>query len=151
MLRRVGESVDLALTFVGDVAGTTEPDRILVLPDGTVRLVGSVTGRVSDACADKAGTVVQSGNMQFAFSGDAPADRVCCTGRLWEVRHGFPAGMTRGRLFDIRWRPAALREVGERTFAIDGYGEPEELSSTDDWPRDGSYGWALELIVRIRP
>jgi hypothetical protein len=43
VLRRVGESVDLALTFVGNVVGSTDPDRIDVLPEGKVRLVGSVT------------------------------------------------------------------------------------------------------------
>ena len=67
--RRVGERVDLALTFAGDVAGSTDPDRIDVLPEGKVRLVGSVTGRVDDAHADKAATLVQSGNVQIAFPG----------------------------------------------------------------------------------
>jgi hypothetical protein len=151
VLRRVGESVDLALTFVGEVTGSTDPDRIDVLPDGKVRLVGSVTGRVDDAHADKAGTLVQSGNVQIAVRGDAPAARVCCTGQLWEIRHGYAAGMTQGRLSDIRWRPAVLREVGERSFVIDGYGKPAELSCTDDWPRDGPDSWALELTVWVRP
>jgi hypothetical protein len=151
VLRRVGERVDLALTFVGDVAGSTDPDRIDVLPEGKVRLVGSVTGRVDDAHADKAGTLVQSGNVQIAFPGDAPAARVCCTGQLWEIRHGFAAGMTQGRLFDIRWRPAVRREVRERSFVIDGYGKPVELSCTYDWPRDGPDSWALELTVWVRP
>ena len=149
--RRVGERVDLALTFVGDVAGSTDPDRIDVLPEGKVRLVGSVTGRVDDAHADKAATLVQSGNVQIAFPGDAPAARVCCTGQLWEIRHGFPAGTTQGRLFDIRWRPAVRRKVGDRSFVIDGYGKPVELSCTDDWPRDGRDSWALELTVWVRP
>jgi hypothetical protein len=40
--------MDLALTFAGDVVRTDEPDHIDVLPDGQVRLVGSVTGRIDD-------------------------------------------------------------------------------------------------------
>jgi hypothetical protein len=112
ILRHVGESVDLELTFVGDVAGSTKPDRIDVLPDGNVRLVGSVNGQADDAHAATAGALVQSGNVQVGIDGDAPAARVCCTGQLWETRHGFPAGMTRGRLVYIRWRPALLREIG---------------------------------------
>ena len=147
--RRAGESVVLALTFAGDVAETTEPDQVDVLPEGKVRLVGSVVGQVRDEGDDDSGTLVQSGNVQIAISGPAPATRISCTGQLWEIRHGFPAGKTRGRLFDIRWRPAVLREVGPRSSAVDGYGEPTELSSTDDWPREGSDSWALELMERM--
>jgi hypothetical protein len=34
VLRRVGESVDLALTFIGEITSSTDPDRIDVLPGG---------------------------------------------------------------------------------------------------------------------
>jgi hypothetical protein len=148
--RRVGENVELALTFSGDVAATTEPDRIDVLPGGKVRLTGSVAGRVKDAHAKKRGTLIQCGAVQFAIGGKAPASRVCCTGQLWEIRHGYAAGSTRGTLSEIRWRPALLRKVGERSSVIDGYGAATRLNTTGDWPDEGPDSWALELILQVQ-
>ena len=106
--RRSGENVELELTFSGDVVASAEPDRIDVLPGGEVRITGSVAGRVKDAHARKRGTLIRSGAVQFAIAGAAPAARVCCTGQLWEIRHGYAAGSTRGTLSDIRWRPALI-------------------------------------------
>ena len=149
--RRSGENVELELTFSGDVAASAEPDRIDVLPDGKVRITGSAAGRVKDAHARKRGTLIRSGAVQFAIAGAAPATRVCCTGQLWEIRHGYAAGSTRGTLSDIRWRPALLREAGERSFVIDGYGPATRLDATGDWPDDASGSWALELILQVQP
>ena len=59
--RRSGENVELELTFSGDVVASAEPDRIDVLPDGEVRITGSVAGRVKDAHARKRGTLIRSG------------------------------------------------------------------------------------------
>ena len=59
--------------------------------------------------------------------------------------------MTRGRLIDIRWRPARLRKIDEHGSAVDGYGPGMELRSTEDWPREGADVWALELTVWVTP
>lgn len=148
---------ELKLTLSGDVAAAAEPDSIHVLDDGKVRIVGTAAGRVEDAHAGTAGTLITSGGLQFAIRGAAPAARVCCVGELWEDRHGWPAGVTRGRLTDIRWRPALLREVGEGSFIVEGYGPGDELSSTEDRPGqdlDDGAGqapddWAFELTVWV--
>ena len=149
--RRLGENVELELTFSGDVAASAEPDRIDVLPDGEVRITGSVAGRVKDAHARKRGTLIRSGAVQFAIAGAAPAARVCCTGRLWEIRHGYAAGSTSGTLSDIRWRPALFREAGELGRVIAGYGPATRLNATGDRPDDDAGDWALELILQVQP
>ena len=148
MPRCVGERVELRLTFHGAAAAATGPDSIHVLDDGKVRVVGAAGGRVHHAHAGTEGTLITSGGVRFAIEGEAPADRVCCTGELWEDRHGYPAGVTEGRLADIWWRPAVLRRVGDVGLAIDGYGPGEQLGSTDDWPR-GHRSWALQLTVWV--
>jgi hypothetical protein len=148
--RRLGEDVDLELTFTGEVAASTEPDRIDILPGGKVRLTGSRAGRVKDAHSRRRGTLIQSGAVQFAIAGAAPARRVCCTGQLWQIRHGYAAGSTRGTLSDILWRPALRREVGDRSFVIDGYGPATRLNATGDRPDDGDGDWALELILQVQ-
>jgi hypothetical protein len=149
--RRSGENVELELTFSGDVAASAEPDRIDVLPDGKVRITGSAAGRVKDAHARKRGTLIRSGAVQFAIAGAAPATRVCCTGQLWEIRHGYAAGSTRGTLSDIRWRPALFREVGELGRVIAGYGPATRLNATGDAPDEDADDWALELILQVQP
>ena len=87
--------------------------------------------------------------MQFAIEGEAPAERVCCTGQLWEERHGWPAGVTKGRLTGIRWHPAVLRRISDAGSAIEGYGPGRELESTEDRPPDGPAAWALELTMWV--
>lgn len=151
LARRTGETTELLLTFSGDLAAATEPDSIDVLDEGRVKVIGTAVGRTDDAHADVDGTLIASGGLQFAIRGEAPAARVCCVGELWETRHGFPTGMTKGRLIDIRWRPALLRKIGERGSAVDGYGPGKELRHTEEWPREGADVWALELTVWVRP
>jgi len=148
--RRVGDQVELLLTFHGEVAETDEPDNLRVLDDGQVRIVGAAGSQVDHAHHASAGTLIASGGVQFAIEGEAPADRVCCTGRLWEDRHGWPTGLTAGRLAGIRWHPALLRMVSDAGGSIEGYGPGQELQSTDDWPASGPDPWALELTVRVR-
>ena len=75
-----------------------------------------------------------AGGLQFAIRGEAPAARVCCGGELSEIRHGWPTGVTRGRLIGIRWRPARLRKIDGRGSAVDGYGPGTELRNTEECP-----------------
>jgi hypothetical protein len=151
LARHAGETTELLLTFSGDVAAATEPDSLHVLDEGRVKVIGAAVGRTDDAHADVDGTLIASGGLQFAIRGEAPAPRVCCVGELWETRHGFPTGLTKGRLIDIRWRPALLRKIGERGRAVDGYGPGTELRHTEEWPRQGADVWALELTVWVSP
>ena len=151
LARRSGETTELRLTFVGDVAAATEPDSIHVLDECRLKVIGTAIGRTDDAHADVDGTLITSGGLQFAIRGEAPAARVCCVGELWETRHGFPVGLTKGRLIDIRWRPALLREVGEGGYVVDGYGPGTELRHTEEWPREGADVWALELTLWVDP
>src|SRR5229473_904716 len=104
--RRAGETTELLLTFSGDVAAATEPDSIHLLDEGHVKVIGAAVGRTDDAHADADGTLIASGGLQFAIRGEAPSARVCCVGELSGIRHGWPTSVTRGRLIDIRWRPA---------------------------------------------
>jgi hypothetical protein len=151
LTRRAGETTELLLTFSGDVAAATEPDSIHLLDEGHVKVIGAAVGRTDDAHADADGTLIASGGLQFAIRGEAPAARVCCVGELSEIRHGWPTGVTRGRLIDIRWRPARLRKIDEHGSAVDGYGPGMELRNTEEWPREGADVWALELTVWVRP
>jgi len=151
LARHTGETTELLLTFSGDVAAATEPDSIDVLDEGRVKVIGTTVGRTDDAHADVDGTLIASGGLQFAIRGEAPAARVCCVGELWEIRHGWPTGVTEGRVIDIRWRPARLRKIDEHSFAVDGYGPGIELEDTEEWPREGADSWALELTVWIKP
>ena len=148
LVMHAGELVTLELTFHGDTVAASEPDSIEVLEDGKVSIVGTVLGSAGDEDGDAEGTLIASGGVRFAIAGEAPAARVRCTGELAEDRHGFPAGATAGEVVGVRWRPAILREVGERSFEIVGYGPGYELSSTADRPGDAVGSWAFELTVR---
>lgn len=140
--------MELQLTFRGDVAPADEPDSVHVPDDGKVRVIGTVTGPVNDPEDHTPGTLITSGGLQFAIEGDPPADRVRCTGELWEDRHGWPAGTTTGRLVDIRWRPARLTKVSDIGHTIDGYGPGQKLNSTEQ--RHGhSDSWAFMLTVWV--
>jgi hypothetical protein len=83
-----------------------------VLDDGQVVIVGSALGPVAGQGTRTTGTLIMSGAVQFAIRGDAPAPRVMCSGRLWELRHGWPTGRTTGELAGIRWHPAIIRATG---------------------------------------
>jgi hypothetical protein len=51
--RRVGEPVELKLTFEGDIQAATGPDRIEILDNGQVAIVGTAVGsqvRVGHGC-----------------------------------------------------------------------------------------------------
>lgn len=147
--RRVGGRVCIALTFVGDVVPTTEPDQVDVLSDGRVSIVGTVTGPPWDAGVQE-GSPIMSGPVRFGIRGHAPASRVRCVGKLEEIRHGYPSAVTSGELVGICWRPANLREVGPGSFVVEGYGPGQEVCSTDDLPdMDLPQSWALELTLRI--
>jgi hypothetical protein len=150
--RRVGETVDLQLTFAGDTVPDAGPDCVEVLDNGRVGVVGEVTGPAGDAERNHtAGTRIASGRMRFALAGDVPAARVKCTGELEEVRHGFPSDVTTGLLTEIRWCPAIKRKLDAVSFVIDGYELGEELASTKDRRRDGADSWAFLLTLRIEP
>jgi hypothetical protein len=148
--RRVGEQVQLLVTFHGEVSATDEADSLRALDDGQVRITGAAGDRAHHEHDATAGTLITSGGVRFAIEGEAPADRVICTGRLWEQRHGWPTGLTVGRLLDIRWHPALLRMLDDAGGSIEGYGPGQELQSTDDWPSSHLGPWALELTVRVR-
>jgi hypothetical protein len=150
--RRVGDLVDIELTFAGDTASTTEPDHIDVLDDGRVSITGSVVGPVGRRGEHTGGTLIASGAMRFGLVGDAPAVRVRCVGELSETRHGYPSGVTRGELVGIRWRPAVERRLADGvSVAIDGFEPGEELSSTEDRPSGDAGSWAFLLTVRVDP
>lgn len=149
--RRVGDAVDLELTFEGDTVPAAGPDRAEVLEDGRVRIIGTVAGLVGLDEGHTEGTRIASGRIQFAMAAAAPAARVQCTGELCEIRHGYPGGLTSGVLAGLRWRPAIERKLDDVSVAIDGYEAGEELSSTEDRPGDHAGSWAFVLTVRVGP
>jgi hypothetical protein len=150
--RRVGETMDLQLTFAGDTVPDAGPDSVVVLDNGRVSVVGEATGPIGHAEGNHTqGTRIASGRMKFALAGDAPAARVKCTGELEEIRHGFPSDVTTGLLTRIWWRPAIRRKLDAVSFVIDGYAPGEELASTEDRRRDGADSWAFLLTLRIEP
>lgn len=148
--RRVGDTLDLELTFAGDAVADDGPDSVDVLPGGRISIVGAVDGLAGLAEGNHTeGTRIASGGMKFAFTGGSPAARVRCTGELEEVRHGFPSGLTTGLLTGIQWRPAIMRRVDAVSFAVEGYETGQELASTEDRPIEGPENWAFVLTLRI--
>ena len=149
--RTVGDAVTIRLASDNEIERSDDPHGIRALPDGSVRIVGSVVGQVGNQHNDSTAALVECGTVQFAAAGDVGlAASVCSTGKLWETEHGFGAGVTSGRLLDIRWWPAVLRRTGERESVIDGYADGRHLTCTDDWPRDSAETWALELSPWVR-
>jgi hypothetical protein len=150
---RLGEAIDLDLTFAGDVRAVTDPDRIDVLDDGQVVIVGAAVGPVTNNEAHTEGTLIVCGAVKFAILGKVPGSRVMCSGRLSEIRHGWPTGRTSGELTGVRWHPAIVRSTGDGGGVIEGYDPGEELASTDDWWErhgdDDLHSWALELTVDV--
>ena len=110
--RHVGELVRISLAFsrVGQVEVTSRPDEIIVLDEGNVTIVGTAGGEAGRDGPFGRGTLIASGDVQFAIHGEAPGPRVRCVGELYEARHGEPSGTTTGQLVAIHWRPdRALR------------------------------------------
>lgn len=70
----------------------TGPGHIAVQDDGTVTITGTAGATTGFDGPFGPGTLIQSGNMQFAIHGGTPAARVRCTGNLYETRHRAPAG-----------------------------------------------------------
>lgn len=143
--RHVGQTVRLALAFsrAGKVQATSEPDQITVHGDATVTIIGTADGKTDIDGPFGHGSLIQSGNVQFAIHGDPPGPKVRCTGELYEARHGEPAGTTTGQLIAIRWRPQeALR-----------YGPGIELRTTSDRceqaPPEDSSSWAFEFTIKV--
>jgi hypothetical protein len=150
--RRVGETVDLELTFAGDTVPAAGPDSVEVLDNGRVSVVGEVTGPGGVAEGNHTrGTRIASGHMKFGLAGDVPAARVRCTGELEEIRHGFPSDVTRALLTAIQWRPAIKRRLDAVSSVIDGYEPGERLASTEDRRRDDADSWAFLLTLRLGP
>jgi hypothetical protein len=152
--RRLGDPVELELTFDGDVrAAGDAPGGIELLDAGQVSIVGTAIGPVTDEANQAGGTLIASGPVRFAIHGDPPADRVRCTGRLWETRHGGPTGITTGELAGIRWRPAIIRHLSPEAGEIAGYLPGDELTSTEDWQEhrddENADSWAFELTVSV--
>jgi hypothetical protein len=142
--RHVGETVRISLAFsrAGQVEITSRPDEINVLDEGKISIVGTADGMTGSDGPFGHGTLIASGDVQFAIHGDAPGPRVQCVGELYEARHGEPSGTTTGQLVAIHWRPGeALR-----------YEPGIELQATDDWLEhepEGLNFWAFEFTVRV--
>ncbi len=84
--RRVGQQVrlPLALSRTGRVHTTSEPDQIAVLDDGTVSITGTTGATTGFDGPSGPGTLIQSGNVQFAIYGDAPG---CSSGSRYGEAH----------------------------------------------------------------
>ena len=143
--RHIGETVRISLAFsrAGRVAEVTRrPDEIIVLDEGKISIVGTADGKTGNDGPFGYGTLIASGDVQFALHGDAPGPRVQCVGELYEARHGEPSGTTTGQLVAIQWRPReALR-----------YEAGIELQATDDWLEhepEGLSVWAFEFKLRV--
>lgn len=155
--RRAGDTVELDLTFAGDVDAASEPDRINVQDDGQVVIVGAAAGPVLDEGSHTDGSLIVCGDLEFAIKGEAPARRVRCCGYLHETRHGWPSGRTTGELTGIRWLPEILRSTGNGEWLVEGYGAGEAHASTEEWRErarpdlDDPYrhGWSLLLTVEV--
>jgi hypothetical protein len=145
--RRVGDVVELDLTFEGDVQPAAGADQIALLDGGRVRVVGSVIGPASSH--HTTGLLIESGALRFGIGGAVPDDRAQCVGRLAELRHGYPSWTTAGEVIGIQWRPGIEADRGGYTEIVD-YDVGQELQSTEDW-RPAAYerSWAFMLTLRI--
>jgi hypothetical protein len=145
--RRVGDAVELDLTFEGDMQPAAGVDQITVLHGGRVSVVGRVIGPVSSG--HTSGVVIESGALRFGISEESAADRAQCVGRLAEPRHGYPSWATAGKVSGIQWRPGIEADRGGYTEVVD-YGVGQELQSTEDWkPEVYERSWAFMLTLRI--
>jgi hypothetical protein len=72
-------------------------------------------------------------------------------GQLYEERHvggvSIATQEITGRIKEIWWRPAIMREVNEILRTRDGYGPGIQVESTDDDEPGSSDSWAFEFIV----
>jgi hypothetical protein len=150
--RSVGDAVTLSVGLAGLTEASDEPHSMRAEPDGSVRIVGRITGQAGNDHDSTSVPLVECGTLQFAATRSAGrTGNLLCTGTLWETGHGFAGGVTSGRLLGIRWHPALLRRTGEREYVVDGYTAGRELRCTDDWPRDDADDWALELSLWVTP
>jgi hypothetical protein len=142
--RHVGETARIPLAFsrVGQVEVSSRPDEIIVLDEGKVSIVGTADGQAGSDGPFGRGTLIASGDVQFAIHGEAPGPRVQCVGELYEARHSEPSGMTTGQLVAIHWRPGLMLRSQPGI----------ELQATDDWLEhqpEGLIFWEFELTVRV--
>lgn len=121
--------------------------------DGIVTITGAAGATTGFDGPSGTGTLIQSGSVQFAIYGDAPAPRVRCTGELYETRHGDPSGTTTGQLVSIRLRPAILRtSAGGRVSTVTGHEPGTELPATGDWRThapENLIPWSFQFTIRI--
>lgn len=103
--REVGQTVQVSLALsAGLVEAANRPDEVVVLEEGNISIVGTADGQVRGPGPFEHGTLIDSGDVQFAMHGDAPGPRVRCVGKLYEALHGEPSGTTTGQLIAIHWR-----------------------------------------------
>jgi hypothetical protein len=112
--RRVGETVEVTLSFDGEVTPTDATPLIESYRNGQSRIVGDIDRHVGSFT----GYLVHGPEVTFAVTqGNPPGNRVECNGRLWEERHG-----------PTEWPPSTLNagqieEIWYCTTGVDG--EPE--------------------------
>jgi hypothetical protein len=139
--RRVGETVEVTLSFDGDVTTTDavalfESDR-----NGRSRIVGEIDRQVGSFT----GYLVHAPDVHFAVTrGNPPGDRVQCSGRLWEERHG-----------PTEWPSSTLNvgQIEEIWYCTTGdAGGPETstriYNTSKRPPRSGD--WAFRFVVSIQ-
>ena len=122
--RKVGDEIEVALTFSGVVEPIEDYESVLALDIGEMLVAGEVA-------AGSDGWVVRSGAVSFGVENRLVSPRVRCQGRLWEIRHETAVtGMTKGRITDIRWRPALMSEDRH----VLGYEAGQVIYNTDNRP-----------------
>ena len=129
----VGDSVELQLTLFGDVTASHEAEQVTVLEDGLVRVVAHVVGHLTEADGFmRPGTLLQAGPLRFGVVEAVTSSGVCCAGRMYEERHGSPAGRTSGRLSSIARRQVIWERTGERSYSAASYGAAVEIETTEE-------------------
>ena len=76
--------------------------------DGSMVIVAATR----DADGSQPGAIVTAGPIEFGFQGTSATDRVRCSGRLWEVRHGNDVGTgeVTGRIVSMKYQPSPRSE-----------------------------------------
>jgi hypothetical protein len=156
----VGDSVELHLTLFGEVTASDEPEQIVVLEDGLVRVVSHVVGPLTEADGFMgSGTLLQAGQLRMGVVDVLTSSRASCVGRIYEERHGTPAGRTSGRLTSIARRQVIWERTGESSYSFAGYGASVEIDATEEpmdptppieSPASSATGWVAYVGVAAK-
>jgi hypothetical protein len=127
--RKVGDTITVNLSYEGSAHPSDGPLSVATHRDGTMTIVGDVSGLGRSQPA----WLVNAGEVSVAWAGKYPGPRVRLHGRLYEERHSDISAEVTGRITGMRWHEAISHKDAEGHRRI-SYENPTLIYNTNKYP-----------------